>query len=154
MKATYTLPDFPFMFNRIIHFTGVDGGNEPIVRFEWYDEDLGKTPRGIALVLGDGNEVVYCDEFNNTHFARTWLYTRDKHVYHFIRQMIAKDFDKCNSLEVYILDERAQSPASRLDNPWVSATSIEQRLITEPLPLGINRNDDGPVSKLKKKPKR
>ena len=135
MNPTYTLPEFPLTFHRVLRFSSIDGGTPeaPIVRYEEYDQELGReTTRGIALIVRNGNEVVYCDAFSNIMFARKWLYTLHEYVFHSIRKKIAKEFYESESLEVYILnEEKLKAQLGQHTNPWVSASSIEERLIID-----------------------
>lgn len=153
------LNDATLLFQRMLTLTKNDGDNArgPIVRYDNYDEKLGqklgydeeakKLLGGVYLIVRN-EEIVYCGKFTGT-FAKRWLYTMGKYVYHSMRQQIslALELEGKQVLEVFaqgVADLREQ--LGHPDNEWISATSIEEKIIRDIQPVW---NSHG-VSKKKK----
>lgn len=130
------LADHPLSFERVLRLTITDGFNAdgPIVRYEEYDKSLGAMRCGVYLIVQDG-EVVYCGKFTNT-FARRWLYTKGEYVYHFKRGLISVALNDNRTLEVFAQNEgNLRAQLGQPGNSWISATSIEEKLIKDLRPV-------------------
>ena len=130
------LSDVPFNFQRMLRLTESDGSNAdgPIVRYEDYDTALGSMRCGVYLIVQD-DEVVYCGKFTGT-FARRWLYTKGKYVYHFKRGLISMALSEDRIIEVFAQDEpNLRKQLGHPDNEWISVTSIEEKLIRDLRPI-------------------
>lgn len=156
-------PDFPALnfeikspdlsvlsFERMLRLMNTDGSNSggAIVRYEGFDSSRGAMQCGVYLIIQDG-VVVYCGKFTNT-FARRWLYTRDQYIYHFKRDVIAEALADKRTLEVFAQDEQSlRKQLGHEDNCWISATSIEEKLIKDLKPtwnvLGRGRHQSSAI---------
>ena len=141
------LPGLPLRFERILRLSRTDGFNAdgPIVRYEEYDKALGTMRCGVYLIVQDG-EVVYCGKFTNT-FSKRWLYTKGEYVYHFKRGLISAALADNRRLEVFAQsEENLRAQLGQPGNGWISATSIEEKLIKKLRPvwnsLGRGKNED------------
>lgn len=126
----------PLSFETILRLHDVDGSNKdgPIVRYEVLNEPFLATLRGVYLVT-QNDEIVYCGKFTNT-FAKRWLYTRGRYVYHFKRNVISEAILKHKKIEVHAQTEDIlRSQIGQTGNDWISATSIEEKLIRDLRPV-------------------
>ena len=124
--------DVPLRFQRMLRLTANDGFNAdgPIVRYGDYDKEMGKMRGGVYLIVQDG-EVVYCGKFTGT-FAKRWLYTKDEYVYHFKRGLISMALTENRTIEVFAQDVAGlRAQLGHPGNEWISATSIEEKLISD-----------------------
>lgn len=119
-------------FISVLRLREVDGSNNdgPIVRYDVLNETFLKTPRGVYLVTKN-DLPVYCGKFTNT-FAKRWLYTKGRYVYHFKRGIIAEALLENHNLVVYAQEENVlRAQLGQPGNLWISATSIEEKLIRD-----------------------
>ena len=126
------LNDVTLRFQRMLTLTANDGFNAdgPIVRYGDYDKEVGKMLGGVYLIVQDG-EVVYCGKFTGT-FAKRWLYTKGEYVYHFKRGLISMALNENRTLEVFAQDVTGlREQLGHPGNEWISATSIEEKLIND-----------------------
>lgn len=122
----------PLSFLTVLRLHEVDGYHDygPVVRFEVLDAPFLSVRRGVYLVT-QGDEIMYCGKFTNT-FARRWLYTKGRYVYHFNRSLISEAITQHHKVEVHAQSEDAlRGQIGQPGNDWVSVSSIEEKLISQ-----------------------
>ncbi|MBG8555978.1 hypothetical protein I5L79_20715 [Hymenobacter sp. BT594] len=130
------LANTPLKFDKILELDSVDGENKdgPIVRYIVNDEKFFSTRKGVYLIVQD-NSIVYCGKFTNT-FAKRWLYTKGKYVYHFKRGLIATALMANHQLIVFAQsEEQLREQLGLSDNEWISVSSIEEKIIRDLKPI-------------------
>lgn len=126
----------PFLFKTVLRLIEVDGRNKDgsIVRYEIIDEPFLSTRCGVYVVT-QNDEIVYCGKFSNT-FAKRWLYTRGQYIYHFKRNPISEALVKRGRILVHAQSEDTlKDQIGQSDNEWISAASIEEKLIRDLCPV-------------------
>ena len=126
----------PLSFETVLRLHEVDGNNRdgPIVRYEILNQPLLTIRRGVYLVT-QNDSIVYCGKFTNT-FAKRWLYTRGRYVYHFKRGIISEAILKQDTIEVHAQEENVlRQQIGQEDNEWINISSIEEKIIRDLCPL-------------------
>ena len=129
MTPTYKIPGFDFMFKRVLRLDKVEGffkkspelndpnDNHPKVFYTDYIEELGKTKHGVAIVIQEGEKLLYCKAFTNKHFAKSWLYTSRGYLYHMCEEL-AEVMREKRPVEIYLIgsenSEIAKSTAAAI----------------------------------------
>lgn len=134
----------PLSFKTILRLHEVDGHDQygPVVRYEVIDESFLATLRGVYLVTQD-KEIVYCGMFTRS-FAKRWLYTKGRYVYHFKRGVISDAILAYRNIEVHAQQEEVlKEQIGQAGNVWISASSIEEKIIRDLRPawnlIGMGR---------------
>lgn len=118
-------------FRPVLALGPVDGENDegPIVRFRVLDQNMLYERRGVYIVRA-GAAVLYCGKYTST-FAKRWLYTRDRYVYHIKRTAIARCIEA--GVDVTVFAETETELRRQLNSSGESVTidRIEVDLIRE-----------------------
>ena len=125
----------PLSFTTVLRLHEVDGRNDdgPIVRYEILNQPFLATRRGVYIVTQNGN-IVYCGKFTNS-FAKRWLYTRGRYVYHFKRSVISDASLEQHNIEVHAQEEDVlREQLGQTGNQWINVASIEEKLIHDLCP--------------------
>ena len=133
----------PLSFTTVLRLHEVDGSdkNGPIVRYKVLDQPFLAYRRGVYLVT-QNDAIVYCGKFTNT-FAKRWLYTRGRYVYHFKRGVISEAISNQYAIEVHAQEESVlRQQIGQADNEWVTISSIEEKIVRDLRPvwnmIGLN----------------
>jgi hypothetical protein len=125
-------------FRHVITPTMIDGAdsNGEIVGYEDHHGQLESLQRGVYVVTVDG-EVTYVGKFSGD-FAKRWLYTNLRKLYHHKRQSIADALKHGKTVHVFASteEELRSSIAAAADDShnWINIHGIESVLISSLLP--------------------
>lgn len=105
MTPTFTLQlsGSKLAFARLVRLTHVDGvfDGKPMVWFDDYDQRLGQEQQGVAIIVQDGKQVLYCSGSVNGSFSKTYLYARKGYLFK-LRDEAAEAVDAGHKLEIYV----------------------------------------------------
>ena len=105
MSPTFTLQlaNGPLDFVRLVRLTHVDGtfDGKPMVWFADYDQRLGQEKEGVAIIVQDGKQVLYCAALGNYSFSKTWLYARKGYLF-ILREEAAEAVKAGHKLELFV----------------------------------------------------
>ena len=130
------ISESPLKFKHVLKITATDGSNKdgPVVRYQVVDKTLLKERAGVYLIVQDG-QIVYCGKFTRT-FAKRWLYTKGQYIFHFKRGLLSAALLENRTIDVYSEGEEAlRIQLGQPGNEWISATSIEEKIIRDAAPI-------------------
>jgi hypothetical protein len=126
-------------FRHVITPTMIDGAdsNGEIVRYEDHHGQLESLQRGVYVVTVDG-EIAYIGKFSGD-FAKRWLYTNLRKLYHHKRHSIADALKNGKTVHVFASTEedlRSSIPTAAHDSDnWINIHGIESSLIRRLQPM-------------------
>lgn len=121
-------------FQHVLTATAVTGADAtgPVVEYTEH-VNTRRLRRGVYVVTVDGF-ITYVGKFTNT-FAKRWLYTADKKIYHHKRRSIAESLNARQVVRVYAAAEQDLLQTMMIPTPelmrWITIEGIEGALVSE-----------------------
>lgn len=137
VSATDVLVAGGLPFLHVLTATSVAGADAtgPVVRYLEH-VNTQRLRRGVYVVTVDGI-ITYVGKFTNT-FAKRWLYSASKKIYHHKRRSIAESLSAGHDVRVYAATEHDLLQTMMIPTPelmrWITIEGIEGALIAEMKP--------------------